>query len=421
MLSNLISFGTMTEDMRRAPLSGSLLKLKSSASSTNGPSKFVDSLALQWTKRWFTIEGKYLHWYRSSLSSGNQPHLWKMNPLQRFHCDSIFLTVSYDFGYFPEPSGSVDLRTVVRIGSSSTNDDIFFVKTDARNFTFRANSNSEALKWVRCLHMYVDLAKGGSGCKLASPSKVSSTGHRKTNSLEKKLDDALRALSEFELDSSTKGVGAGRTELPSLSGFEKKESNHVVPQVHAPTKAPTQLIRTAAPSLTNGLEEIYLDMDFQETGKRSFYVETGEKNHQTARVGRRSYESSSPVSSYEEDIFLLSTEGISRVYGTANKSPRSVIGSTSTPELSQLNQDFHPSPIRQPAGKPPDGMTTARLGADRPTAAATKTASIITASSTASSSEQRESARCPGTMQRELSGAALRNKNLKQAWVSDEV
>ena len=91
----------------------------------------------QWNKRFFSIEGKYLRWYKS-------------------HTDEHW-------------SGFINLLTVTNIqqfeqqGSYS-----FIMNCPDRNLLLRANSSQELSKWVRVLQMQTDNAKGGNGTSIVA-------------------------------------------------------------------------------------------------------------------------------------------------------------------------------------------------------------------------------------------------------------
>ncbi|KAJ1412013.1 hypothetical protein B484DRAFT_335945, partial [Ochromonadaceae sp. CCMP2298] len=87
-------------------------------------------LAPQWGKRWFSIEGRFLRWYRqeSDVSS----------------------------------SGMIDLRNVrsiTKIDMYGTGGFTFCVTNEDRNLVLRASANVELNGWVRNLHMHADIAR----------------------------------------------------------------------------------------------------------------------------------------------------------------------------------------------------------------------------------------------------------------------
>jgi len=166
-------------DTPQAPCSGFLWKKKrrtTANSGSNGNSGGSGGSLLggsEWTKRWFTLEGRFLRWRWSSLSS--------------------------------EASGSIDLRDVISLremhDKSQQEQTDFALQTEARCFYLRAPSGSEARRWVRALQMYSDRAKGGDGTGIISSgafsprrTETSSVG----GSIERRIDATLEALNELE-------------------------------------------------------------------------------------------------------------------------------------------------------------------------------------------------------------------------------
>ena len=139
-------------------------------------------LAPQWGKRWFSLEGRFLRWYRLDT-------------------DAI-------------PSGQIDLRHVRSISKVDINGAYTFcVSSEDRNLIVRANSIVEMNGWIRSLHMQADIARGGSGMTVVSdfndlpfsnaifhPRRSSKS--KTSLTLEQQLDLNLRKLNELELELS---------------------------------------------------------------------------------------------------------------------------------------------------------------------------------------------------------------------------
>jgi hypothetical protein len=138
-------------------------------------------LAPQWGKRWFSIEGRFLKWYRqeSDLNS----------------------------------SGMVDLKytrniTKLDCGGLCT----FVVICQDRNIILRANALLEMNNWIRALHIQADIARGGSGMCIVSDfnelplrskgmvksRKNANNKLRSSLSLEQELDLNLTRLNALE-------------------------------------------------------------------------------------------------------------------------------------------------------------------------------------------------------------------------------
>ena len=116
---------TARETNRVSSYRGSLLKMKRSQ----------NLLAPTWGKRWFSIEGRYLRWYRAESD------------------------VSF--------SGMIDLKHVRNIsvcaeGGNTT----FVVSCDERNLILRTSTYNEMKNWLRALHFYSDIARGGDGLSI---------------------------------------------------------------------------------------------------------------------------------------------------------------------------------------------------------------------------------------------------------------
>lgn len=141
-------------------------------------------LAPQWGKRWFSIEGRFLRWYRQESDVS--------------------------------PSGMIDLRHVrsiskVDISGSYT----FCVSCEDRNLIMRANSVVEMNSWFRALHIHADIARGGSGMNVVSDfneaplrsknilQSARNSKSRSRLSLEEEIDLNLQKLNDLELEVAT--------------------------------------------------------------------------------------------------------------------------------------------------------------------------------------------------------------------------
>lgn len=158
------------ETNRVSSFRGSLLKMKRSQ----------NLLSPTWGKRWFSIEGRYLRWYRSESD------------------------VSF--------SGMIDLRHVRNISvSAEGGNTTFVVSSDDRNLVLRSwSSPSDMKNWLRALHFYSDLARGGDGLSIVSDFnelplshqtqtvKRNSKSPRCSCSLELQLDVTAKKLDDLE-------------------------------------------------------------------------------------------------------------------------------------------------------------------------------------------------------------------------------
>jgi hypothetical protein len=155
------------EKNRVSSFRGYLLKMKRSH----------NLLAPQWGKRWFSIEGRYLRWYRQDTDIS--------------------------------PSGFVDLRHVRSITKVDINGAFTFcVTSEDRNLIMRASSVAEMNGWIRALHMQADIARGGSGMTVVSdfneiPLSQAAINQKKARgrgslTLEQQLDLNLKKLTELE-------------------------------------------------------------------------------------------------------------------------------------------------------------------------------------------------------------------------------
>lgn len=137
-------------------------------------------MAPQWGKRWFSIEGRFLRWYR----------------------------LESDLNF----SGMIDLRHVRSITKVDINGAFTFcVTSEDRNLIMRAGSVAEMNGWIRALHIRADIARGGSGMNIVSdfneePLQMQGTKKsyklRSSLTLEQELDRNLRKLNDLEMEIS---------------------------------------------------------------------------------------------------------------------------------------------------------------------------------------------------------------------------
>ena len=161
--------GEVEERNRVSSYRGYLLKMRRSH----------NLLAPQWGKRWFSIEGRFLRWYRTDSDLN--------------------------------PSGMVNLKhvrniTKVEISGCFT----FCVTSEDRNLILRASSLTEMSNWIRTLHIHADIARGGTGMNVVSdfnevPLRASGlltskrgAKLRSSMTLQQELDLNLRKLDELE-------------------------------------------------------------------------------------------------------------------------------------------------------------------------------------------------------------------------------
>lgn len=115
-------------------------------------------LAPQWGKRWFSIEGHFLKWYRQEndlFSSGMIDlkyirSITKLEPQQQ-----------------PRPSSGNTTTTAAAL-SQPPQPFSFMISSDERNLILRATSQNEMNSWIRALHMHADIARGGKGTTVVS-------------------------------------------------------------------------------------------------------------------------------------------------------------------------------------------------------------------------------------------------------------
>lgn len=139
-------------------------------------------LAPQWGKRWFSVEGRFLKWYRQDSDVCH--------------------------------AGMVDLRHTKRIQKADPATGIaghtFVVACQDRNLYLRASTNAEMTNWMKALHRQADIAKGGNGMHMVHEEDVDdhnyrppSSGNKKGNSrqsisLSMELENNLKKLEELE-------------------------------------------------------------------------------------------------------------------------------------------------------------------------------------------------------------------------------
>lgn len=130
-----------------------------------------------WNRRWFSLEGRYLKWYKS------------VN-------DTI-------------PRSFVDLQLVTRVTPFETEGGTysFIISHPDRNLMLRADTMDEMNLWLRAIRIQVDLIRGGNGTSSMSGAmeKRDSTDSNSNNknrrrSIEVELDKALTALSNLEVE-----------------------------------------------------------------------------------------------------------------------------------------------------------------------------------------------------------------------------
>lgn len=162
--------GDYEEKNRVSSYRGYLLKMRRSH----------NLLAPQWGKRWFTIEGRFLRWYRQESDIS--------------------------------PGGMVDLRYVRSITKVDINGSFTFcVTSEDRNLILRSGSQAEMNNWVRALHIHADIARGGSGMNVVSDFNempLKSQGMlcarksgklRSSLTLQDELDLNLKKLNDMEI------------------------------------------------------------------------------------------------------------------------------------------------------------------------------------------------------------------------------
>lgn len=174
-------------------------------------------LAPQWGKRWFSVEGHFLKWYRqeSDLCS----------------------------------SGMIDLKYIRAITKQEAQGQYaFLIESDERNIMLRAATLTDMSNWIRMLHMHADIARGGSGTAVVSefnkvqmksaaniPSRSTPKRGGKTRaslSLEDEIEETLKKLNELE--NEVKQTPQPKEPQPD---FEEEDPN-------APPAKPTKSIES---------------------------------------------------------------------------------------------------------------------------------------------------------------------------------
>jgi hypothetical protein len=160
-------------------------------------------LAPQWGKRWFSVEGRFLKWYRQDTDA--------------------------------HPSGMVDLRHIRSVTKVDINGAFTFcVSSEDRNLIMRASSAAEVNNWVRTLHMHGDIARGGTGMTIVSdfnetPLSTSGAFHphsKKTRSsgptsFQDELESNLKKLNELEMELSMQSEDL----TPEINRYKRDEED----------------------------------------------------------------------------------------------------------------------------------------------------------------------------------------------------
>lgn len=158
-----------SEQSRDASFSGYLWKMK----------REKKAVVPQWSKRWFSIEGRYLRWYSHANSESASGHI-----------------------EFEQITG------VCRFESGGGGVYSFLIYHPDRNLLLRASSGGEMKMWLRAIQMQADLAKGGDGmgilCKPNPSDGVARQRKMRSSTLESELNRKL-----VELDRLEKGLVKG--------------------------------------------------------------------------------------------------------------------------------------------------------------------------------------------------------------------
>jgi hypothetical protein len=156
-------------------------------------------LAPQWGKRWFSIEGHFLKWYRQEndlFSSGmiNLKYVRSISKLENQQID----------GNSNSGSGKNNMQYA------------FSINSDERNLVLRATTLQEMNTWFKVLHIHADKARGGKGTTVISNSSQLPTtngtitapvveqqskktrGIKGSISLEDELENTLKKLDDLE-------------------------------------------------------------------------------------------------------------------------------------------------------------------------------------------------------------------------------
>jgi hypothetical protein len=137
-------------------------------------------LAPQWGKRWFSIEGHFLRWYRHDSDL----------------CAAGMINLKY-------------VRNILKLDHYGQL--TFSVSSDERTLVLRCATLNEMTSWIRALHKQADIARGGTGMTVVSdfnskPLDSSSIKYsrkqgksRTSLTLEEEIDLTLQKLTELEL------------------------------------------------------------------------------------------------------------------------------------------------------------------------------------------------------------------------------
>eukprot|EP01031_Cornospumella_fuschlensis_P047372 gene47372-58025_t len=85
-------------------------------------------LAPQWGKRWITIEGHFLKWYRNESDIS--------------------------------PSGMVDLKYIRGINKVEDTPNAFAITSEDRTLVLKCSSKADMQNWIRAMHIQADIARG---------------------------------------------------------------------------------------------------------------------------------------------------------------------------------------------------------------------------------------------------------------------
>lgn len=177
---------------RSASLSGYLWKMK----------REKKLVVPQWSKRWFSIEGRVLRWYNAANSE---------------NC-----------------SGEIELKDITRVSPFEAGGKgvfSFTVYYPDRNLLLRASSVSEMKMWVRAIELQADLARGGNGMMmLRKTSSIENKKKLKSHSLENELNRQMEELNKIQSDLD-QSVGDSkdfdRLGTPIREESSRRQQNHV--------------------------------------------------------------------------------------------------------------------------------------------------------------------------------------------------
>eukprot|EP01041_Mallomonas_annulata_P011044 gene11044-23087_t len=169
-------------DQTRGSFSGYLWKMK----------RMKKTVVPQWTKRWYSIEGRYLRWYSSSTTE--------------------------------KLSGEIELASVTgvsRFEAGGKGVYSFIVYCPDRNLLLRASSAAEMKTWVRALQMQANLATGGNGMGILCKAQGQDTSvclqkKLRSNTLESELNRKM-----LELDLLERSIG--HSEIECTPQYEERE------------------------------------------------------------------------------------------------------------------------------------------------------------------------------------------------------